>query len=92
MTIHKFPLKIIDEQTLKIQGYNKFLSVIEQNEALVVYAFVNTNSISWNHIRIKIVGTGHAINGEIQFNWNFLGTILMKNGSLWHIFYKESDT
>lgn len=89
MIIGKFPLEIVDEQTLEIKGYNGFLSVIEQKEKLVVYAFTNTNSEIINTIQIRIVGTGHSISGELQFNYAFLGTVAMKNSLVWHIFYKE---
>jgi len=87
LRIYKFPIEITDIQTLSIKGYNRCLSVIEQNDKLVIYAYVDIDNENEKQVEIAVIGTGNSITGEIMFNWTFLGTVQTKIGFVWHVYY-----
>lgn len=81
--IHKHILQLVDEQTIKIKG--DILSVMEQNDGIVLYALTNPE---WNEIEysIRIHGTGHELDDSIQ-DYSFLGTVSLAGGRLmFHVF------
>lgn len=85
--IFKYPLDIIDEQTIKMPTYAKILTVQIQNDAICLWALVE----DWQQPedrKIRIIGTGHPID---EANLEYIGTIQqfvnISNGSLvWHVF------
>ena len=88
-TIWKYTLEIVDSQTIEVPGGSELLSVIEQNNELVLYALVNP-SIPTQSFNVQIKGTGHPVDSTLLLNYYFFGTVSTRNGSLvWHIFIER---
>ena len=89
-TIHKHILDIEDKQECRISNFVKVLSVIEQNNKIVLYALID-DIYNDNILTIRIIGTGHPItteNEDIE-DYKFANTVSTYKGDLmWHIFYK----
>jgi hypothetical protein len=91
LTIRKYPIKGIGSLKLLIKGYNGLLSVIEQDNQLIVYSYVNTDNKDVIAVQVAVIGTDQPINGEIMFNWNFLGTVQTQNSLVWHVYYTNHE-
>ena len=91
MTILKQPLAIQDKQIISLLGNEvEPLSVKEQSGRLVMYykTDLDIHSISqegpFTDITILIVGTGHTrLDTEKA---DYIGTVVMSNGLVWHYF------
>lgn len=81
-TIWKFPLYIVDEQTVQLPDTAQPLSVQIQDGEPCLWALVDPQAPS-NPRRVKIFGTGNPV--DISGNWNFVGTI-QERIFVWHIF------
>ncbi len=89
--IYKYPLAPTDSQILCLPKGAKILSIITQNEAVCLYAEVNTAAVSGadDRYEIRIYGTGHQLRDDLD-DFNFLGTVSLHGGLLvFHIFYKK---
>lgn len=75
--IWKFPLRILDEQTVEMPADAVLLSVAEQTDVVCLWAEVVPDRPTEKR-RILIHGTGHAISGEPRF----IGTVLALDGRL----------
>jgi hypothetical protein len=87
--IYKYNLGIADSQMLNIPS-DTILSVQEQNEEVVVYALVETESplIKYEFV---INGTGNPISFDVD-KFTFLGTVNLFNGALmFHVFYRKAE-
>ncbi len=83
--IYKYPLPITDEQDLLLPTGSQVLSVAAQNDAVVLYAMVDSAERNKESHHIAIRGTGHEADG---INGRFVGTVPMAGGLLmWHIFH-----
>lgn len=96
--IYKYELEITDSQILQMHGIPRFLSVQEQNGKLVVWAIIDTNN-GINGREILIVGTGNEIpnyynlrgfsyDSPSGYTTEHIGTVVMNNGLVWHVFVK----
>lgn len=86
--IFKYKLDITDEQTIEFPAGSRILSVIEQDNNLVVYALVNDGIDEIERKLFKIVGTGHSFWYTEQ--WTYLATVSTYDGNLvWHIFIRS---
>ena len=86
--IYKYTCNVFNEP-FKIPGFIKILSVEEQNETIVFYVLVDTDSTDERIMEYEIIGTGHPIKDDIIENFNFIGTIKFQNGALmFHAFAK----
>lgn len=86
-TIYKYTLDITAHQSVKLQSGYKILSAGEQNGQLVLWSVVETdNNPEW--ITIEVVGTGHEIKepDPLFADWEYISTVQMSNGLVWHIF------
>lgn len=88
-TILKFPLKIQDQQTLKLPGGTRFLSVQYQNDVLCLWAFVQP-AVSPMVRTIRIVGTGHDVETDFMNRHTYIGTSQSADGLVWHVFEEIS--
>lgn len=87
--VYKYPVDVTDEQTLKIPLGSKILSVIEQNNKIVLYAIVHPGVEYTREVIIRIVGTGHEIPFSLD-EFKFMDSIKLQNGNLvFHVFMKE---
>jgi len=88
--ILKYPLEIIDNQTIKIPGFVCVMSVIEQRDIVVLYSMVNDTEPT-KKLDIRIIGTGNPVDIDIGL-YDFIGTVNTNDGRLiWHIFAKKVE-
>lgn len=89
-SIWKYPLAVVDHQTIDMPTGARVLSVHEQHGQLCMWAEVNANPdgpTETRHVRIK--GTGHPIEQGEMIGFKFLGTVLVAGGSLvWHVYVR----
>ena len=91
-TIHKFKLIMSPSETLYIDGFIKALSVINQQERLVLYVERDDSIFTETKVEIAIIGTGHD-NWTLDKNgWGFLNTVSVKDDLIWHIYCRSSVT
>ena len=88
MTIYKYPLHVLDGQSLTLPEGAQILSVAEQYNGIVLYAYVDPKSPETDCYTVRIHGTGHQIADITGFI--FLGTCKLYDGRLmFHVFYKK---
>jgi hypothetical protein len=94
--IFKYELEIKDEQFINMPSMHRILSVQEQNGKLCLWAIVEEGNKMCNQ-KILICGTGNLLSdGLIGFSYgapygfmiNFIGTVQMPDGLVWHVFSK----
>jgi hypothetical protein len=90
-TIFKYKLENIDQQTIEIPLPARILSVVEDNDDIVLYAVVDDDQdVPKIPVDISIKGTGDVIESGIGL-YTFLGTVKLFNGNeIWHVFYMYS--
>lgn len=90
--IYKYLLAITDDQIISIPKDSTVLSVICQNNQLVVYVVIDTDNIESNELyKFKIIGTGNPIVAKDFLTYRFLNTVSMADGNLiWHVFYRKA--
>ncbi len=82
--IHKYTLRITDEQAVELPHGSEILSVQEQDGELVFWAIVPVTRVKITHT-FSIYGTGFKITNKSNIEV-YLGTV--KIGRLvWHVFY-----
>lgn len=87
--VFKYKLAIEDHQKLTLPSRCTILSVINQNEEVVLYAKVNDEEKNTSDIDIYIHGTGHEVEREADL---FLGTVALRNDALiLHVFADSSQ-
>jgi hypothetical protein len=88
--IFKYPLEIIDYQTVEIKSPAILLSVMEIDDEIMMYAMVDDLEYGVP-VDVRIIGTDHAIKDDID-NYKFLGTVKLMNGrEIWHVFACHSN-
>lgn len=88
MRIWKFELSITDVQEVDIPFPARVLSVGNQRDELVLWALVDPDDELMT-VKIRIVGTGNPFDFELfddARQAKFIGTVLMGNGLVWHVF------
>lgn len=87
--IFKYPLKITGYQTVEIKSPAILLSAVGIDDEIVMYAMVDDLEYGLT-VDVRIIGTDHAIQDDID-NYKFLGTVNLMNGRhIWHIFARHS--
>lgn len=90
-TIWKYPLLIMDSQTVTVTEGAEFLSVIEQYGNPTLYALVDPAS-PLESTEVLIRGTGQQIDEALLVSHVFIGTLKTFGGSLvWHIFVERKN-
>ena len=84
--IFKYPLAMKDEQTIDILSPAQLLSVMEQDNRLVLYALIHDGPGWGEKVKVFIRGTGHPMN---KGGACFLGTVQATTGLVWHVFYSK---
>jgi hypothetical protein len=67
----------------------KPLSVIGQNDSIVMYALVNTREKKTELKYYMILGTGWEVENNPDDNYKFLGTAVIKNTWVYHVWVEE---
>ncbi len=84
LTIWKFPLKIVEAQTLEMPQGARLLSVQGQNDVPTLWAMVDPTSSTVSRT-IHLVGTGSY--GTDEATMPHVGTVQTHGGQLvWHVF------
>lgn len=87
-TIFKYHLDIKDLQILDLPLGSRILSVLNQNENLVLYAEHNTLEKCCEQRHIRVVGTGYYY--DSPFKLEFIGSVSFHGGSLiFHVFEEQ---
>lgn len=90
MKIFKYPLQIVDQQTIMLSVSAKVLSVDNQRGSLCLWALVDPLDGLIAPRRIFVHGTGHDIPvASAVSNKQFIGTVLMEP-FVWHVFEEVS--
>lgn len=90
MTIHKFPLGLLEGQVVEMNQGAQIKSVQMQGENLCLWALVDTERPKVKR-RIYIYGTGHEIFPPHLYA-PFIGTVQVEGGArtlpslVWHLF------
>lgn len=86
--IYKYEIPVVDEFDLNLPLGSKILSVVEQNDNIVLYAMVIPELIT-KPVKIRVIGTGNPMPSGMS-DYEFLGTVKLYEGKLmFHIFYKR---
>lgn len=84
MRIYKYPFEVEREQIIFVPGLIKVLSIVVQNNGLVLYAIIKPEE---NHlilqVEVMIKGTGWDFD-DIATDWEFRGTHLL-DIYVWHV-------
>ena len=93
-SIWKFPLEVVDHQTVQVPSGSLVLSVAEQDNGIVLYTMVDTEIAGKELLTVYIYGTGHPIDTEDADRWSprnrFLGTVKLHDGALmFHVFVEN---
>ncbi len=85
LSVHKFPLRLADDQFIDLPSGATILAVQDQRGRLCIWALVDTEEKSTTPRRILIVGTGMPVPDVLCRT--YLGTVQQEEGSLvWHLF------
>lgn len=83
-TIHKFPLRLVDEQTILLPRGAQILSVGFQYSELQLWTLVDKTEMEKEPRRIAVWGTGEVFVGDPG---RFLGTVFLTvAGEVYHVF------
>jgi hypothetical protein len=93
--VFKYPIRVDDEQELRLAAGSRILSVIEQHDQICIYAItplygeIPADNDPLKTITIRMVGTGHTIKFDLN-SYTFLGTVKLHEGALvFHVFYRD---
>ncbi len=81
-TIWKYPLDVVDDQTVQMPSQAELLTVNDQNDHFCLWVRVNTDNPLLNR-KISIRGTGHPADDVGKY----IGSMYPYNGKLvFHVF------
>jgi hypothetical protein len=83
-TIYKYKLDLKAGQVIPMPINAEIIAVKNQDDDLCMWAIIDTDCEVRPTYRIEIYGTGHPM--EQGVNRTFLGTCVMPNGLVWHVF------
>lgn len=84
--IYKYTLRITDIQKVEMPMNNTVLSAKEQNGNLCLWVLVDINQKTELNYEIEIFGTGNPFEGGTGVMREFIDTVVMSNGLVWHLF------
>lgn len=89
-SIFKYQLpKISDNVTVRMPLRSEILSVQVQDGKITLWAMVDSSAMPWDRT-FTVVGTGHPAD-ELNTK-DYIGTVQMPNGLVWHIFETGHNT
>lgn len=83
--VFKYPLSIVDLQTVTLPIGAKILCIKLQNEEPCLWALVDPSLDEKETVNIRCAGTGHPIDEEIE---EYIDTVILMNGRLVFHFFK----
>lgn len=84
-TIYKYELEVTDFQFILMPIGAEILTVKNQDEKVMLWAIVDTDQLSETR-NFEILGTGNKIPTSIGTSREYISTIQMGNGLVWHVF------
>lgn len=84
-TIYKYPLHLANKTSIFTYAGAKSLHVAEQDGFLYLWAEVDIDKPMINHT-ILVRSTGQGFTGKEGY---YLGTALMSDGLVWHVYSQE---
>ena len=90
-TIHKYNIDNIRPEFVLLEKNAKVISVREQgDENLMVWIFHDTDAPKDTEFRFHIYGTGWDMPEDISIS-NFIDTVIMSDGFVWHVFCETRE-
>ncbi len=84
--IFKYKVEVLEHQLIKMPKGAFILSAHRQGDDIYIWAVVEIGLDDWEDVQIEVIGTGNAIVDREDGVRKFLGTVLMPNGYVWHVF------
>lgn len=81
-TVYKYPLIVHDEQELVLPKSAQILSVMNQQDNLVLYALVDTEETEREAHTVYVHGTGYPVDKPGMF----IGSVVMFGSYMIHVF------
>lgn len=90
-TIYKYPLRITDDQSIKMPEGAKILTAQMQGETLCLWAEVNP-ALPLERRFFEIIGTGNPLPSGMGASRTYINTVQSHGGQLvWHVYeYTEA--
>jgi hypothetical protein len=89
-SIYKYSLEITDYQKLTLPVGAEIMAVKEVGGELVLYAVVDTDPTSEKFaLGIFIFGTGQPLSQMNLRDLEYLDTVPMSNGLVWHVYFES---
>lgn len=90
-SIYKYDLPVTDKNTLQLPVGAEVLSLIEQNNKLVLYCLIPIYETEMEFYEVLMFGTGDKITTDLS-DYTFIGTVgIHLNSVIVHAFYKKSN-
>lgn len=89
-TIWKYPLKVVDTQTIELPCGSEILSVKDKNGILTMWVELDTYEVKKQDVNISIVSTGSSIWFDTKYmeSPKFLDSVVMGN-FVWHVYVRK---
>lgn len=85
-TIYKYPLAIVDQQTVRLPFGAQILCAQAQGDSMCLWAMVNPHVGEDQDRDIRVHGTGHPLPDDAT-SYRYIGTVQLRSGSLvFHVF------
>lgn len=86
--IYKYPIKVVDIQTVKLPKGAIILTTQLQEEKPCIWAYVDPNEIEAEDVTLRVYGTGQEINDSLDLT--YIGTIQeFEERLVWHVFKED---
>lgn len=86
---HKYDLGYgAGEYIIEMPSISTILKVAEQRGGLCVWALVKPDDMEKYNMRFKVFATGQEVDDYDLRDWDYLDTVLMANGLVWHVWYR----
>lgn len=88
-SIYKFILHPASK-TILTSGSYKVISALAQDDNIVIYGLVDVEDETVKEIEYIVLGTGHYIEKVKLEGFEFINTVQMNNGLIFHVFIKDN--
>jgi len=83
----KYKINLSEETGITIPKGSEILHIGEQNDALFAWVLVSDRMAKADlFVPLAVHGTGHQIGEGTR---DYIQTVRMKNGLVWHVFYRD---
>ena len=90
MKIFKYSINITDRQIINVSAVSKILSVVNQQNNIVMYVEEDEEIVNRIIIDVQVVGTGNVIDFDVNV-YDFIGTVPMYDCMyMWHVYARKA--